>query len=106
MYKRQLHRIVRDVLISLSPICPFFTHYLSTTLYGTSSVDAREFPKSVESNIKLLSLTGPLIDFNSEVWRKKKDNGISLNSEIPSVIIPEELQILSESLIRMHRIVS
>jgi len=100
-----LHRIVRDVLISLSPICPFFTHYLSTTLYGTSSVDAREFPKSVESNIKLLSLTGPLIDFNSEVWRKKKDNGISLNSEIPSVIIPEELQILSESLIRMHRIV-
>ena len=100
-----LHRIVRDVLISLSPICPFFTHYLSTTLYGTSSVDAREFPKSVESNIKLLSLTGPLIDFNSEVWRKKKDNGISLNSEIPGVIIPEELQILSESLIRMHRIV-
>ena len=100
-----LHRIVRDVLISLSPICPFFTHYLSTTLYGTSSVDAREFPKSVESNIKLLSLTGSLIDFNSEVWRKKKDNGISLNSEIPGVIIPEELQILSESLIRMHRIV-
>ena len=100
-----LHRIVRDILISLSPICPFFTHYLSTTLYGTSSVDAREFPKSVESNIKLLSLTGPLIDFNSEVWRKKKDNGISLNSEISSVIIPEELQILSESLIRMHRIV-
>ena len=67
-----LHRIVRDVLISLSPICPFFTHYLSTTLYGTSSVDAREFPKSVESNIKLLSLTGSLIDFNSEVWRKKE----------------------------------
>ncbi len=100
-----LHRIVRDILISLSPICPFFTHYLSTTLYGTSSVDAREFPKSVESNIKLLSLTGPLIDFNSEVWRKKKDNGISLNSEISSVIIPEELQILSESIIRMHRIV-
>jgi len=100
-----LHRIVRDVLISLSPICPFFTHYLSTTLYGSSSVDAREFPKRVESNNKLLNLTGPLIDFNSEVWRKKKDNGISLNSEIHSVIIPEELQILSESLIRMHRIV-
>ena len=27
-----LHRIVRDVLTSLSPICPFFTHYLSTIL--------------------------------------------------------------------------
>ena len=100
-----LHRIVRDVLVSLSPICPFFTHYLSTTLYGSSSVDAREFPKIVECNIELLSLTDPLIDFNSEVWRKKKENGISLNSEISGIIIPEELQILSESLIRMHRIV-
>ena len=28
-----------------------------------------------------------------------------LIQKIPSVIIPEELQILSESLIRMHRIV-
>jgi len=25
-----LHRIVRDILTTLSPICPFFTHYLST----------------------------------------------------------------------------
>jgi valyl-tRNA synthetase len=100
-----LHRIVRDILTSLSPICPFFTHYLSTTLYNQSSVDIREFPDIVESKSELLDLTNPVIDFNSEVWKLKKDSGISLNTEISNVKIPEELTILSESLTRMHRIV-
>ena len=100
-----LHRIVRDLLTSLSPICPFFTHYLSTTLYGHSSVDVRKFPDIIESKSKLLNLTNPVIEFNSEVWKLKKDSGISLNTEISNVKIPEELTILSESLTRMHRIV-
>ena len=100
-----LHRIVRDLLTSLSPICPFFTHYLSTTLYGHSSVDVRKFPDIIESKSELLDLTNPVIEFNSEVWKLKKDSGISLNTEISDVKIPEQLTILSESLTRMHRIV-
>ena len=100
-----LHRIVRDVLTSLSPICPFFTHYLSTTLYDNSSVDVREFPDIVVSKSGFLNLTNHVIEFNSEVWKLKKDNGISLNTEIPNVKIPKELEILSDSLIRMHRII-
>ena len=100
-----LHRIVRDLLTSLSPICPFFTHYLSTTLYRHSSVDVRKFPDIIESKSELLNLTNPVIEFNSEVWKLKKDSGISLNTEISNVKIPEKLTILSESLTRMHRIV-
>jgi valyl-tRNA synthetase len=100
-----LHRIVRDILISLSPICPFFTHYLSTTLYGSSSVDVREFPEIMPSNPDLLRLTDFVVEFNSEVWRKKKDSGISLNTEISDIMIPEDLEILTTSLNRMHRIV-
>ena len=101
-----LHRIVRDILTSLSPICPFFTHYLSTTLYAKSSVDVREFPDIIASKSELLNLTNHVIDFNSEVWKIKKDNGISLNTEISDIKIPEELVILSDSLIRMHRILN
>ena len=100
-----LHRIVRDVLTSLSPICPFFTHYLSTTLYANSSVDVREFPDIIASKSEFLNLTNHVIEFNSEVWKLKKGNGISLNTEIPNVKIPKELEILSDSLIRMHRII-
>ena len=101
-----LHRIVRDILTSLSPICPFFTHYLSTILYAKSSVDVREFPDIIASKSELLKLTNHVIDFNSEVWKIKKDNGISLNTEISDIKIPEELVILSDSLIRMHRILN
>ena len=100
-----LHRIVRDVLTSLSPICPFFTHYLSTTLYANSSVDVREFPDIIVSKSEFLNLTNHVIEFNSEVWKLKKDNGISLNSEISEISIPDGLDILRTSLIRMHRIV-
>jgi len=99
-----LHRIVRDILTTLSPICPFFTHYLSTTLYGNSSVDIREFPAIISSDKDLLKLTDSLIEFNSEVWKTKKDSGISLNTEISDIIIPEELEVLTTSLNRMHRI--
>ena len=100
-----IHRIVRDVLTSLSPICPFFTHYLSTTLYDDSSVDIGEFPDIISSKTELLNLTNHVIEFNSEVWKLKKDNGISLNTEISNIKIPDELGTLSDSLIRMHRIV-
>ena len=100
-----LHRIVRDILTSLSPICPFFTHYLSTILYGHSSVDVRVFPEIIPSSSELLLLTSPLIEFNSDVWKLKKDSGISLNTEISNVLIPEELSVLSSSLNRMHRLI-
>ena len=100
-----LHRIVRDILTTLSPICPFFTHYLSTTLYDESSVDVREFPAIIPSELELLELTIPLIEFNSNVWKLKKDSGISLNTEIPDISIPDDLEYLSNSLNRMHRII-
>ncbi|MDC3281756.1 class I tRNA ligase family protein [Euryarchaeota archaeon] len=100
-----LHRIVRDILTSLSPICPFFTHYLSTTLYNQSSVDVRQFPDVMPIVSELLDLTPLLIEFNSNVWKIKKDAGISLNTEISDVSIPERLHILEKSLIRMHRII-
>jgi len=33
-----LHRIVRDILTTLSPICPFFTHYLSNHFKSNMSI--------------------------------------------------------------------
>ncbi len=102
-----LHRIVRDLLIGLTPICPFFTHYLSTELYGSSSIDVREFPLLDsgllgEDTEELRRLTNPVSDFNSSVWKAKKDAGLSLKSPISDFEIPDELSEFSEPLIRMH----
>ena len=72
-----LHRIVRDLMSIFSPICPFFTHYLSSTLYGTSSVDVREFPAlpdgcGSQDFESMQCLTESLVAFNSMVWKKRR----------------------------------
>ena len=101
-----LHRIVRDLLDAFSPICPFFSHYLSSTLYDRSAVEADTFPH-LNLNIDTkhwTDLTESVMIFNSEVWKMKKDQGLSLNSEIIGVSIPIDLTGLETSLTRMHKL--
>ena len=104
-----IHRIVRDLLITFSPICPFFTDYLSTVLYGASAVDARSYPAQVfSSNTNTnayLQLTELLIDFNSSIWKAKKDQGLSLKSEIHGISVPSELDEFKGALTSMHNLV-
>jgi valyl-tRNA synthetase len=104
-----LHRVVRDLLSALTPICPFFTHYLSDTLYSQSSVDVRSFPRlppgAVDDDIDALrALTPAISEFNSMIWKLKKDSGLSLKSPISGVEIPPELSMMKQSLVRMHSI--
>ena len=103
-----LHRIVRDILTAFSPVCPFFTDYLSTTLYERSAVDVRKFPSLVVPEIvdvtRYLSITEDLINFNSRIWKLKKDQGLSLKSEISDIEIPTSLVDLQSSLTVMHSI--
>jgi len=105
-----LHRVVRDLMSVFSPICPFFTHYLSTTLYTESSVDVTSFPRlpdsfSSEEFESMRLLTPSIIAFNSDVWKAKKSSGISLKSPIEGITIPDELQIIANTLISMHNMV-
>ncbi|MEK9909549.1 MAG: class I tRNA ligase family protein [Candidatus Thalassarchaeaceae archaeon] len=101
-----LHRMVRDLLDAFSPICPFFSHYLSSTLYDRSAVDADSFP-SISLNFESDGWTGiteSVMIFNSEVWRMKKEQGLSLNSEISNVNVPDSLHQLTVPLTRMHKL--
>jgi valyl-tRNA synthetase len=104
-----LHRVVRDLLSALSPICPFFSHYLSTTLYDSSAVDVRSFPRlpaivDVEGAEALRALTPKISEFNSMIWKLKKNSGLSLKSPISGIVVPHELSVLQNSLVRMHSI--
>ena len=104
-----LHRIVRDLMSAFSPICPFFTHYLSTTLYGRSSIDVRDFPRlppscGVDKFDELRSLTNTLEEFNSMVWKAKKELGISLKSPISGIDMPEKLAPFTSTLTQMHNL--
>jgi valyl-tRNA synthetase len=44
------------------------------------------------------------VEFNSSVWRAKKERGLSLRDPI-DVAVPEDLKPFEEDLIRMHNIV-
>ena len=104
-----LHRVVRDILCAFTPICPFFTHYLSSTLYGKSSVDVRSFPRLPSNAIgkeaeSMRALTPVISEFNSMVWKLKKDSGLSLKSPVSDVSIPPELSIMENTLVQMHSI--
>ena len=104
-----LHRVVRDLLCAFTPICPFFTHYLSSTLYGKSSVDVRSFPRLPSNAIgkeaeSMRALTPVISEFNSMVWKLKKDSGLSLKSPVSDVSIPPELSIMENTLVHMHSI--
>ena len=106
-----IHRIVRDFMSAFSPICPFFTHHISTTIYGTSAVEIDEYPSNSfgakfnqERGDSLMSKTIELQAFNGEVWSTKKANGVSLNQPISGITIPENLADFNEILTSMHSI--
>lgn len=99
-----IHRIVRDLMAALSPVCPFFTHHISSTLYEMSSVDVREFPQRTLDDESLRNLTNSIEEFNGETWRTKKEAGLSLNSPISGISIPEELNEFREILTQMHKL--
>ena len=95
----------RDLMSILSPICPFFTHHLSTTLYGKSAVDIDTFPESPMSDTKSWTdITEPLIDFNSIVWKAKKDAGVSLAAPISGHKVPDSLKDIEQALVSMHKL--
>ena len=100
-----LHRIFRDLLSILSPVCPFFTHHLSTTLYEKSSVEIDVFPESPISNTKSWTdITESLVDFNSVVWKAKKDAGVSLAAPISGHNVPDSLKDIENALVSMHKL--
>ena len=105
-----IHRIVRDFMTIFSPICPFFTHHISSTLYDKSAVEYDIFPQldlpsvsDIEPNAtQLRGLTSKIQEFNGMVWNAKKEKGISLNQPLEGIEIPEELEMFTTTLNRMH----
>ena len=99
-----IHSILKDFLAAFSPVCPFFCHHISMTLYGESSVDVDQFPLQGAIDEDLNCLTPEIEAFNSEVWKTKKEQGLSLNAEIEGVVIPQSLEEFNGTLSRMHKL--
>lgn len=107
-----LHRIVRDLMTALSPVCPFFTHHITTTVYGSSAVDADAFPATPLESLNhgeergdaLRNQSHELQEFNSQTWALKKERGISLNQPVDGIVVPTSLVEFTSILTRMHQL--
>jgi valyl-tRNA synthetase len=97
-----LHTCLKTILQLLSPVIPFITDYLWQELYSKKTIHLEQFPKAKwEDN--LTKLTQKIVDFNSAVWNKKKEKGLSLKDPI-EIKIPKELKRFEKDLKAMHNI--
>lgn len=99
-----LHVCAKVILKLLAPIIPFLTDYVWREVYGKESIHKESFPQA-EWNFGLREYTKQIIEFNSLVWKMKKDKGLSLKAEI-KIKLPQELEIFKKDLIKMHNIVA
>jgi valyl-tRNA synthetase len=97
-----LHTCFQTMLLLLAPIAPHLTDTLWRGLYGKKSVHVEEFPKPKWKQT-YSRYTKELADFNSSMWKIKKERGLSLSSPI-EVTIPENLSLFANDLKAMHKV--
>ena len=51
-----------------------------------------------------VDFTEGLVTFNADVWKRKRDQGLSLNVDLAGVEIPSNLKPFEGDLKRMHRL--
>ncbi|MCD6226863.1 MAG: hypothetical protein J7J93_03700, partial [Candidatus Aenigmarchaeota archaeon] len=76
--------------------------YIWRELYSKKSIHIEKFPEA-KYNYKLDKITKKLINFNTKIWKTKKERGLTLKDEI-KIKIPKELEIFEKDLRKMHNI--
>ena len=97
-----LHRVMRSILLLLAPIVPHVTDHIWRKLYGKNTIHLELFPKVSSYKISA-GVTQSLIDFNMQVWKEKRDNGLALKEPIKAEV-PRKLRPYAADLTRMHHI--
>ncbi|MEM4460962.1 MAG: valine--tRNA ligase [Nanopusillaceae archaeon] len=99
-----LHKVFRICLKLLAPIIPFITDYIWTRLYSSSSIHKEKFDDRIDVD-NFDKYTSKILEFNSFVWKIKKEKKVSLKDPI-EIEIPNELKIFEKDLKAMHNIIS
>ncbi len=99
--KFALHKILERLLCLLYPIIPQIT----TTIAESRKLNLpeSEWPKAAktDSDLKLIE---KLIEFNSNVWKSKKEAGKNLRDEISGIKIPKSLENFEKDLKACHNL--
>lgn len=93
-----LHILLERIIQLLYPIIPQITSVLA----AETKTDLEQFPKGKKADTS--ELMQKLCEFNSHVWKTKKEKNISLREAIKGIKIPKELSIFEKDLITGHRL--
>jgi valyl-tRNA synthetase len=96
-----LHFLLERLLFLLYPVIPQIT----STIASEKGIDLlkAKWPVFKKTSSDLI-LVEKMMQFNSNVWRIKKEKGISLKEPIKEIIIPKELKEFEKDLKACHRI--
>jgi valyl-tRNA synthetase len=98
-----LHQVLRTILKLSAPIIPHITDYIWRQIYG-GSVHLERLPEPRdEYYTDYLKLGEALMEFNSSIWRMRKEKNLSMREPIKAEI-PEELSPFKSDLVRLHKI--
>ncbi len=99
--KYTLHYLFERFLFLIYPIIPQITSLIAEEKGINLSKEKFPIANKMKSNLKLID---KLMDFNSRVWKEKKEKGLSLKSEIKNIKIPKELKAFEKDLTVTHNI--
>lgn len=94
-----LRFILEKISQILHPIIPQVTSIMAAEL----KVSLENFPKG-KAGAKSEEIIHKITEFNSQIWKLKKEKGISLRESITGVTIPAELKKFKQDLIACHKI--
>lgn len=97
-----LHKVLSTLLLLLAPIAPFITDYLWQNLYSDKTIHRERFAES-ENYEDWTEFTKSIVEFNSNVWNRKKELGLSLKDSV-DFDIPSDLSQFAKDLKAMHNL--
>ncbi len=99
--KFTLYYLLKRTIILLYPIIPQLTTIIANEL--NIKLSKEEFPSSKKVNSQGKKIS-QIIEFNSLVWKTKKEKSVSLKEKISGISIPKEIKEFEKDLIACHNL--
>jgi valyl-tRNA synthetase len=97
-----LHKVLESILLVMHPVLPFITHRIYRDMKG-KDIEAEEFPAPWKL-FKVPFSVQELLELNGQIWKAKKDNGLSLKTEIKEATLPVKFKTIESDLRLSHSI--
>jgi valyl-tRNA synthetase len=98
---KTLRETLKILLELLAPVNPAMTYHIYKNLFN-KNIHEQKFPEFNEFNTIIVGQE--LLDFNSLIWKHKKDKNLSLKDTIKKAVITPSLESVSNELKAMHGI--